>query len=47
MDKSFNHFKNLLGSPPVSVGVDLDADNPDILLDLDTEDGPFSMEELT
>ena len=47
MDKWFNHFKNLLGSPPVSVGVDLDADNPDILLDLDIEDGPFSMEEFT
>ena len=47
IDKWYNHFKNLLGTPPVSVDVDQDPDIPEVLSDLSIEDGPFSEEEYT
>ena len=47
IDKWYNHFKSLLGNPPVSVDVDQDPDIPEVLSDLSIEDGPFSEEEYT
>ena len=47
IDKWSNHFKSLLGNPPVSVDVDQDPDIPEVLSDLSIEDGPFSEEEYT
>ena len=47
IDKWYNHFKSLLGNPPVSVDVDQDPDIPEVLSDLSIEDGPFSEGEYT